>query len=386
MNQISMLIAGDFCIKNFEDSFFTWERIQKIAAPVQKITRRHDISVVNVETVYSDCDNAIKKSGPNLKSPLITLQLLKEMQFTVGACANNHIGDYGEQGVLDTLGHLREIGLVTVGAGKNAQEAEKICYLEQKGMKIGLINCAEHEFGTARETKAGTAGMDYYITGGLVRQAEKEADAVVVYIHGGNENAPLPRPGMKKFCHYLAECGATAIVIAHSHCPQGIEVYQGVPIAYGIGNFYFPGFRDSKMWNNGYLVSITLKKGEQAAFEVFPYRQEQDGTAIHLLQGHEKEQFLKYISCISDLMQEKETYEKMTLAWADLYMAGIQKYLERTDSRPHSEQTLFVRNSYTCESHSELMATYYEAFCDGRLDGLEKYKKMIRILQRGETI
>lgn len=288
---VKLLIAGDFCIKNFEESFFTRERIQQIAAPVKELTEQQNISVVNVETVYSDCEAAVPKSGPNLKSPFVTLDLLKEMNFTVGACANNHIGDYGEQGVLDTLEQLHNIGLTTMGAGKNKEEAEKICFLERNGMRIGLINCAEHEFGIAKKNKAGVAGIEEYATGKLVKQAREQADAVVVYLHGGNEHNPLPRPGMRRLCRFLAEQGACAIVVAHSHCPQGIERYQGVPIVYGIGNFYFPGFRETGMWNRGYFVRLALEKGKQAAVEIDPYFQAPDGTGIRLLQGQEKEGF-----------------------------------------------------------------------------------------------
>ncbi|MDY4975592.1 MAG: hypothetical protein SO147_01655 [Clostridia bacterium] len=75
---VKLLIAGDFCVKNFEESFFTRKRIQQIAAPFKELTEQQDISVVNVETVYSDCEAAVPKSAPNLKSPFVTLDLLYE--------------------------------------------------------------------------------------------------------------------------------------------------------------------------------------------------------------------------------------------------------------------------------------------------------------------
>lgn len=95
---------------------------------------------------------------------------------------------------------------------------------------------------------------------------------------------------------------------------------------------------------------------------------------------------MQYLRCISQLLHNEELYEKLTLAWADLYMNEMQAYLTRGDGLPHSEQTLFIRNSYTCESHRELMAAYYEAYCEGRLEGLEPYKEMLQRLQTGAVL
>lgn len=383
-----ILIAGDFCPEGFytNEALYRDKRMSEAAAAIAEITSAHQISVVNVETVYSESNMPIPKSGPNLKSSIQTLEFLKQMKFTVAACANNHIGDYGEEGVLDTLKTLQNSGMLTVGAGENAQDAAKVCYIKCDDMTAALINCCEHEFGTARKGKAGAAAMDWYDTGKQITEARGKADAVIVYLHGGNEYNPVPRPGMKKLCHHFAECGATAIVVGHSHCPQGIETYKGVPIAYGIGNFYFPRMNCEGMWNNGYMVSLCVEKDTAATMEIIPYVQKEDATGIRLLEGQEKEAFLKYMDHISALMDEEETYEKLTLAWCSMYMQewGKEYLADGPSENMHELRTLIIRNLFTCESHNELIKTYYDAFCDGRMDdSLEPYCDMIRRLQKG---
>ena len=247
---MKILFAGDFCPRGYiTDEVMTDENIRNTSKMIAELTAAHDISVVNVETVYSNCTTPLPKRGPNIKSTMESLTFLKAMGFTAAACANNHIGDYGQQGVLDTLDNLRKLGLITMGAGSDLKEAAETCYFEKNGVKVAVINHCEHEFGTARKDRAGAAPLDYYDTAKQIREAKKKANAVIVYLHGGNETNPLPRPGMKKLCRHFAESGASAVVVAHAHCPQGIEMYEGVPIAYGMGNFYFYSEKPNGMCN-----------------------------------------------------------------------------------------------------------------------------------------
>lgn len=383
-----VLIAGDFCLGRTWEQKEIYERecVKETADRIAALTTKHDVSVVNVETVYSDTAEPIAKTGPNLRSPLWTLDILKRMQFNVAACANNHVGDFGEQGVLDTLENLRALGMTTVGAGRDAKDAAQTAFFEKDGMTLALINCCEHEYGYAGKNKAGCAGVDWYETGQQIKAAREKADAVIVYLHGGNEYFSMPRPGMKKLCCHFVDCGAAAVVVCHAHCPQGMEIYEGAPIAYGTGNFYFPtSGGKNETWFYGYMVSLNVEKGAPVEFEIIPYLQNKPEAEINMLEGGEKERFMEYLECISGLMQEEETYEKLTLAWCSMMAENWGKrYLKNATENPTDIGTLCVRNLYVCESHNELIKTYYEAFCDGKIDeGLEKYREMIKLLQNG---
>ena len=384
-NKVKFLIAGDFCQRGEAANRCTPELIEKISAPIREKNSEHDISMVNVETVFTDSEEAITKSGPCIKSPAIIADMLQAMNFTIGACANNHIGDYGDKGVIDTLEKLHSIGMMTVGAGKNEEEADKILYIEKNGIKISVINCCEHEFGVAEKNKPGTSAFDYYKTSHQIKLAEGNSDKVIVFIHGGNEHNPVPRYGMIKMCHFFAECGADAVIVAHPHCPQGYEIYNNVPIVYSMGNFFMSRATNGGMWEKGYSVSLEIEKDKPVKLaEIIPYIQKYDGSSFEYLEGADKKKALKYIELISALFKNEEIYEKLTLAWADMYIEDYKYFIEGTQKSPDSEFTLFTRNTYSCESHCELMNTYYKAFCEKKLDNLNKYKEMIKILQSGE--
>ncbi len=394
MENLKILVAGDFCPR-FNDKDLLDENLQReITKEIAEISASHDFSMMNVETVFTKNDTPIVKSGPNLRTDLEYLEFLKKFNFSIGACANNHMGDQGDAALLETIEHIKSLGMMTVGAGKDKADAEKAIFVEKNGIKLGIINCAEHEFGIAQKNKPGMAGLDFYDTSKIIKDAKNKADVVLVFIHGGNEHNPLPRPGMKKICRFFAECGADAVVVGHAHCRQGYEIYENVPIFYGMGNFYMQNKNKTYGWERGYMVSLEFTKDKCKKFEIIPYFQAYDGKKFEISKGDEKEKALKYIDHISEVMNTEDLYEKLTLAWAVWYLRTAngwyegegQKFFQLTDGSFDDFSTLFVRNTFTCESHAELMANFFKAYCDNNVDGLEKYVEMIETLQNGGHI
>lgn len=394
MENLKVLVAGDFCLR-FNAKELLDENLQReITKEISKISASHDFSMLNVETVFTKNDTPIVKSGPNLRTDLEYLDFLKKFNFNIGACANNHMGDQGDDALLETIGHIKEIGMMTVGAGRNKEDAQKALFVEKNGIKLGIVNCAEHEFGIAEKNKPGMAGLDFYDTSKVIIDAKNNADVVLVFIHGGNEHNPLPRPGMKKICRFFADCGADAVVVGHAHCRQGYEVYGSTPIFYGMGNFYMQNRNQSYGWEHGYMVSLEFTKEKCVKYEIIPYYQAYDGTKFEIDKGEEKKKSLDYIDHISEIMNNEDLYEKLTLAWAVYYLkiASGWHVNEKRDffelkDRPFDDfSTLFVRNTFTCESHAELMANFLKAYCEEGLEGIGEYVEMIESLQKGEHI
>ena len=394
MDNLKILVAGDFCPR-FNQKELLDETLQnEITKEIAPLASSHDFAMLNVETVFSDKDTPIVKSGPNIRTNLEYLGFLKKFNFNIGACANNHMGDHGDDALLETIEHVKDLGMMTVGAGKNKADAEKALFVEKNGIKLAIVNCAEHEFGIAGKDKPGMAGLDFYDTSKIIIDAKKKADVVLVFIHGGNEHNPLPRPGMKKLCHFFAECGASAVVVGHAHCRQGYEVYEGTPIFYGMGNFYMQNKKQSYGWEHGYMVSLEFTKEKCVKYEIIPYYQAYDGTKFEISKGEEKVEALSYIDHISEVMNTEDLYEKLTLAWAVYYLkiangwhVGEKREFFELKDRPFNDfSTLFIRNTFTCESHAELMANFLKAYCEEGLDGIGEYIKMIETLQNGGHI
>ena len=152
-----VLIAGDFAprarlAKQIEERKFS----EVFPEDVRKVIKSADFSLVNFESpVAEEGYQPIPKCGPNLRCTPEAAEAVRYAGFTGVTMANNHILDYGAEGLRKSIECCRDQGLDLVGVGENLSEAEKILYLEKDGKKLAIINCCEREFSIATESEAG---------------------------------------------------------------------------------------------------------------------------------------------------------------------------------------------------------------------------------------
>jgi poly-gamma-glutamate synthesis protein (capsule biosynthesis protein) len=82
-----------------------------------------DLRIINLETTITTSDNFLPK-GINYRMNPKNIDVLKVFKVDVACLANNHILDFGEEGLLETIETLKKNGILTVGAGKNIKEAQ----------------------------------------------------------------------------------------------------------------------------------------------------------------------------------------------------------------------------------------------------------------------
>ena len=216
-----------------------------------------DYNIVNLEAPVTDSETKTLKTGPNLKADRdSTLNVLQTLQIDAVTLANNHVLDYGEQGIADTLQFCKDNNIDTVGAGMNLSEAFKTLYIDSKEGKIAIVNFAENEWSAATADSAGFNPMDIIDNSYQIKKAKEIADYVVVIVHGGHEYYNLPSPRMQKQYRFYAEQGADIVVGHHTHCISGYEEYKGVPIYYSLGNFLFTENSTNDDWYTGLVLEI----------------------------------------------------------------------------------------------------------------------------------
>lgn len=363
---MKLLIAGDFCIRNATVDIVKAGGTWSLFGGIKDILRRHDVNVVNVECALTDSAQAVFKDGPNLKGQISDAAVLAEAGFNVALLANNHTCDYGKIGLKDTIDALKNNGFSTVGAGLDVNEAKATLMLAEN---IAIINVGENEFG-ATNGGYGFFGMDEIETARKISDAATQGKFVVVIVHGGNEYNPIPSPKQKSRMRFFANCGASAVIGGHPHCPQGMEMCRETPIFYSMGNFVFStGVSRFPTWNLGYLVSLTVESGKLSAYEMIPYKQV-DGIPSALA-GDELKAFNGYYKKLSDIVCNDVLSSSYWYAWCSVY--GKHR-AEMLDNRA------FLINSYNCEAHRELMADYFKN--QEELDGgrysefIEKIKEL----------
>lgn len=389
-NILSVAVAGDICMRNLIDKMDA-EYSRSALAEIQPVLDKADVRLINLENAVIEGGTAIFKSGPALKASPKNLAFLKEGRFDCALLANNHVGDYGEEGVYSTLEALNEIGIPYVGAGRNLDESYIPWYFERNGCKLAVIATCENEFGIAEVDKVGTAGFDLYRIHHAIKNAKAKADFVMIVMHGGNEYNPLPSPRIVSLYRTFVDLGADAVIGMHPHCMQGFETYNNVPIVYSTGNFLFSkgSAEDPKSsWYYGYLPFITFKKGESAELQIVPYRFNQDCTLISLFKGEEKEVIISYLMEISEPLKDEQLLKKFFMGWC--LISGINyarwlvykpEYLSEKEF-PTGHPILPIRNMFTCEAHDELMKVLFKMLVDGKLEVGKSMIDKIRYLQK----
>ena len=307
---MKIIVAGDFAprarlAKQIEERKFS----EVFPEDVRKVIKSADFSFVNFESpVAEEGYQPIPKCGPNLKCTPEAAEAVRYAGFTGVTMANNHILDYGPEGLRKSIECCKDQGLDVVGVGENLSEAEKILYLEKEGKTLAIINCCEHEFSIASDTTAGANPLNpirqYY----AIQEAKKQADYVLVIVHGGHELFQLPSPRMQETYRFFVDAGADAVVNHHQHCYSGYEVYRGKPIFYGLGNFAFDedGGRNS-IWNEGYMVVLSFDK-QKISYEMIPYTQCNEKASVELVK--ERTSFDKSIEKLNAIIQDPKELKK----------------------------------------------------------------------------
>ncbi len=217
-------------------------------AKVNDRLRTSDVRFGNLELSLTDRGQPAHKDY-TFRAPPGAVQSLAGAGINVVDVANNHVLDYGSQGLLDTLGTLDRSGILHTGAGADPETAHAPVITEVNGLRIAwlaYLNVPDDSVTgfLARSLEAGPGrpgvawGTPELISRDVVA-ARQRADIVIVALHAGFEYTPGPNSIQKDLAHAAIDAGAALVLGAHPHVLQGIEYYRGGVIAYSLGNFIF---------------------------------------------------------------------------------------------------------------------------------------------------
>lgn len=368
---MNILIAGDFAPMSRLAELVERRRFPEVfREELRNVVRAADFSLVNFESpIVEDSYKPIPKCGPNLKCSKAAAEAVRYAGFTGVTFANNHILDYGAEGLRRTVECCRNQGLDVVGVGDDLEDAGKILYLEKEGEMLAVVNCCEHEFSIATDTEAGANPLDLVRQFYQIKEAKANADHVLVIVHGGHEHFQLPSIRMVETYRFFIEVGADAVVNHHQHCYSGYETYKGKPIFYGLGNFCFDeeSFRNC-FWNKGYMVELDFSNGA-VVFDLYPYSQCDASASVDLLQGNERKNFEKELDYLNHIISDETLLKARLLTYYGKYseveLSILEPYGSRVARKLYSLGILpsFIRgnklatilNHIGCESHRDKM-------------------------------
>ncbi len=264
MNEINVCFAGDCSLANIDSLVFSDQLIELFS--------KKDLVLGNLESVITNSGIKRKLHPYHLKASQADLHLLDHFDaFTI---ANNHVLDYGFQGLSDTVSTLKEKGIGYFGAGCNRKEAEKPFIRTINGIKLAF-------FGASRWANInifrnhGSASISSSRILSKIRELSLEGYFIILMVHWGYEHISLPSPSDRHMAKKLFSKGVDLIIGSHSHQFQSIESIGGKLVFYSLGNFIFSS-KDFKNKKNdelfrSSLVSINIKADKSYTYSLLPY-------------------------------------------------------------------------------------------------------------------
>ena len=306
MDNVNLNIVGDVFLGGRIESMLIRESENLFDKKILEFFSTSDLNIINLESPLTNAgkDKKINKTGPNLKASPETIKALKVLKVDLVTLANNHIYDYGQEGLSDTLKICMANDIDTVGAGQNLSEASQTYFKKIKNIKIGIVNFAENEWCNANENRGGANPMNIIENVRAIQKAKEVADIVLVVIHGGHELYHYPSPRMIDQYRFYAEQGASLIIGHHSHCVSGYEIHNKVPIFYSLGNFLFDSTIKFEGWYQGILLNIEINSDKEIEWKIIPFKQ--INSTIQLLKGDEKTVFENKIKSINKIIANPE--------------------------------------------------------------------------------
>lgn len=221
---MKLLFLGDYCTN----------KQYKLGNSFLNLLDKVDYSILNLEgPFYSKSQNLPNKFGPRLNSDANIFLKNFCNKKTIIAGANNHIFDYGNKGIVETIKILKKNKFKYFGFGLDNYEASKPLKLND----IILYNFAENEFGVSKKYNPGFSGINY----SLIKKIKTEASQkkIIIYFHGGTEYCSVPNPFIRKLYKTLLDSGVMAIIGSHTHIPQMYKMLNNQFFCFSLGNFIF---------------------------------------------------------------------------------------------------------------------------------------------------
>ncbi|MFP4639441.1 MAG: CapA family protein [Guyparkeria sp.] len=248
-----------------------------------------DRRLINLETAVTTADSPWPDKGINYRMHPANIDCIRAVAPDCCVLANNHVLDWGRDGLLETLDTLDRAGIATAGAGHDADEAMSPAVLRRPDGGRLLVFAAGHRSSgvpddwAAGPGRCGVHCLPDFSAGTIDRLAERieaarrPGDQVLLSIHwGGNWGYEIPDEH-RAFAHRLIDRGVVDLVHGHSsHHPRAIEVHRDRLILYGCGDLLndYEGIRGHERYR-GDLALIylpTLEEGRLTALRMLPFR------------------------------------------------------------------------------------------------------------------
>lgn len=365
---IKIFISGDFAPRLRANEVINNGDYQLLYNDILPLIKESDIAITNLESPLLENGKPSAKIGPNLKAPLKSIAALKYAGFDMVTLANNHMMDYGQEGLFSTIKACEDSQIKHIGAGTNLEEAKRIQYFNMKAQRIAFINCCENECSTTQNDEPGCNPLSEVGLFYQINEAKSNSDYVILIIHGGHETFEYPSLRMKKLYRWFVDLGVDAVIGHHTHCFSGFEIYKEKPIVYSLGNFVFDSDKRKSSWNIGAAAIVSIQESN-IGLSLIPFTQCDDNVGVRLFGEKEKEDWLSKERIRTNLIQDDKLLYNEFRTFVAAQERMYRSYLEPKSSsliiaaknrgwlprRVRGDKRLLLQNIIRAEAHRDII-------------------------------
>ncbi len=266
---VRLMVVGDMMLARGIGSRIRQEGITAPFRKVRSILDQADVRIGNLECVVSSRGTRQAKLYTFRARPS-SVGALRTAGFDIVGVANNHALDYGRTAFRDTIRHLHDAGIRSMGGGVDADAARAPVILARNGLRVAFLDRADARLDSNEwprldwEASGARSGLAYARPSQLtadVRAARKHADVVVVMLHSGREYAQGPTKHQRRVVEAAVAGGAALVVSAHPHVLQVATRTGHSMVAWSLGNFLFDGFGTISGALDSAILDVTLDQG-----------------------------------------------------------------------------------------------------------------------------
>ena len=263
-----------------------------------------DLRIINLETTLTTHTEKNPKVF-NFRALPKRVAILKAAQIDLVNLANNHILDFKEPGLLETIETLNNAGIYHVGAGVNDIESSKPVIITKNGIRIGIIGYTDNEpTWKAKSNRSGTNYIEIRNQNDLekvkmhIASLRSNIDILIITIHWGPNMKQKPSAQFIEWAHAVIDAGADIIHGHSAHIFQGIELYNNKIILYDTGDFIDDYAVDPLLRNDqSFLFTVTIDSNGSQSIKLYPVLI--DTMQINQAMGENKKEIIEKMKRLS---------------------------------------------------------------------------------------
>lgn len=289
------------------DVFVNRKKPRSIFAKVAPLLRQGDVVMANLEGAIcgsgEPVPGKVEFGSQYIRSAPDQVEAYRSAGFNLMALSNNHIMDYGWEGLSQTMQILEANGIAHAGGGSNLAQAHRPAIVERNGTRVALLSytaiCPPVGH-AAREDAPGIATIkvhtafeapdnilyqpgyapivwtipDHEYQARMeadIRAARRRADVVLMALHGGiSWGYGKPAGYLKELSRAAVDAGADLVMCAHPHAIMAMEMYRSKLICYCMGNFVMDGVMQAHFGSDSIVLKCRVKRGRIAGYSLIP--------------------------------------------------------------------------------------------------------------------